>query len=700
MRSRMLVALAGIALLVPCLASGRVVKFVITQRRVLANGMSFGKAGPYERLDGIAYMEVDPHDPLNAVIVDLDKALRNARGMVEFSSPFIILKPIDMAKGNHKIWYGVNNRGNIIELNWRAFPPVPTSNDPLTAADVGNNLFLELGYTFVDAGWEGNVIPNNHRLAPTLPVARNADGSPIVGLTRVEYPGTGDFAAPVFTSPLEGASGASFTSYETADTDTTHSTLTMRDTETAPRVPIPSNQWAFGKCPTGQASLVPTTTDICLFNGFQLDKVYELVYPAKNPIVQGLGYAVTRDIASFLRYETHDDVGNPNPLAASGSTVGIRRCYGSGTSSTGMYMRDWLYLGFNEDEAHRNVFDAVQIAIPGTHRGLFNVRFSDPNIWSNQDHSFDFVSNSYPPQTFAVRTDPISGIRDGILKRPATDPLVFQIDTSNEFWNMMASLNAVDGLGHPVRIPRNVRMYFLSSTAHLGATGLFSLPAGAKGICDYATANAAFITAAYAPTLRALVVALDRWADKGIEPPPSNYPRLENGTLVSQEEAAEGFPNIPGVSFPTSMNVFHLLNFGPQFNSEGGIETILPPELGPSYENLIPLTDRNGLDVAGVRAMEIRAPIGTSTGWNVRAPGHRAPDLCGLNGSFFPFATTKAERIANGDPRMSLQERYTDHQGYVRAVRRAARELRQNGFLLQEDAQAWIKAAEASNILK
>ena len=213
---------------------------------------------------------------------------------------------------------------------------------------------------------------------------------------------------------------------------------------------------------------MPTTTDICVFDGFKVDRIYELIYPAKNPMVLGLGYAVTRDLASFLRYQARDEAGNPNPLPQGPTDVGIRRAYGSGTSSTGMYLRDWLYLGFNEDESHRKVFDAVQIVIPGTHRLFANVEFADPNNYSRQDLWHDSVSYSYPPLTFAVTTDPISGIRDGILKRPATDPLVFQVDSANEFWQMNASLNVHDGQGRPVPVPDNVRLYFaleLSSTA-------------------------------------------------------------------------------------------------------------------------------------------------------------------------------------------------------------------------------------------
>jgi hypothetical protein len=115
---------------------------------------------------------------------------------------------------------------------------------------------------------------------------------------------------------------------------------------------------------------------------------------------------------------------------------------------------------------------------------------------------------------------------------------------------------------------------------------------------------------------------------------------------------------------------------------------------------LVPRPDRDGIDAPGIRPIETRAPLGTNTGWNVRAPGRRAPNLCGLSGSFIPFATTQADRLANGDPRKSLEERYEDHDGYVEAVARAARDLVGERFLLEEDALAFVRAAEASDVLR
>ena len=671
-------------------ADARVVRIEVERTTPYAGGKEFGDAGRFERLDGTVYMEVDPDDPLNAVIVNLDRAPRNERGMVEFSAPFFIIKPVDMARGNRKLLYGINNRGNAIEIPFQTFPSLPPGADP----ESGDGLFFRLGYTFVDAGWAGDVTTTATRLGANLPVAVQADGSPIVSRIRIEYPSDPTAAGTVaHTLPLKG--NDRFVSYETADTDTAHSTLTVRDAIDGARRPVPADGWAFGTCPSGEASLAASTTDVCLFDGFDPDKVYELIYPAKNPWVMGLGYAATRDVAAFLRYEAADDAGTPNPLAASADATGIRRAYGLGISSTGMYLRDWLYLGFNEDEAHRRVFDAVRIHIPGTHRLFANVEFADPNIYSRQDRTSDFTSHSYPPLTYAVTTDPVTNIRDGILKRPATDPLVFHVDTSNEFWQMKASLNVHDGHGDPVPIPDNVRLYLLAGHPHGGAAGVGAMPSD-RGACEYVTNT----YRSAAPTMRALLVALDDWADHGIEPPPSSYPDVRRGTLATVDEVGRTFPAIPGVAFPTRANGLDALGFGPTFGPQGGRQTVLPPTRGGSYRVLVPTTDRDGHDIGGIHTVDIAVPVGTNTGWNLHAAGPRGRDLCSLTGSFFPFARTRAERMANGDPRLSLEERYGDHAGFVAAVRGAADESVGRRILLPEDAVVLVRMAEESDVLR
>jgi hypothetical protein len=666
------------AISLPQISEARLVRLSVETREAFVGGISWGNTGPYERLLGTAHMEVNPRDALNRSIVDLDNAPRNQRGLVEFSTRFFILKPVNMGLGNHKIYYTVNNRGNDGLVSAQ------------TVAQVGaNELYLRLGYTIVDAGWEGDVVQTAINLAAHLPVATQPDGSPIVGLMRVEYSDRNLPQSGTFTLNLEGNSN--FHSYEAADTDTAHATFTVRDDVNAAKMPISPDRWAFARCPSGPGVQEPSSFDICYFDGFRADKIYELIYRAKNPIVMGLGFATTRDFASFLRYQREDDFGNPNPLGE-----GIRRVYSTGASQTGGYLRDFIYLGFNEDESHRRAFEGIMPTIAGTDRVFINVRFADPNIWSDQDDRHDFLQSSYPPFSYAIATDPITGIRDGVMKRPATDPLVFQTDSGTEPWQLRGSLNVQDGQGNPVPVPSNVRLYLNSSTSHgMQLAGFNTPPPGTNVLCENHTPSAAITE-----TARALLVAMDQWADQGIEPPRSNYPRLEDRNLVTVDEARAAFPRIPGVPFPMGQNPLELLDFGPLFGRLGGVLTLQPPVLGPTYRQYVPKPDEDGLDIAGVRPMQIRVPIGTNTGWNVRAAGHRPGNLCGLTGSHIPFFETRAERRAAGDPRQSLEERYHTHRGFVRAVERAARDLVRERFLLQEDADRLIQAARDSNILQ
>lgn len=662
------------------LAEARVVRFVVESRTPFAEGASFGNTGPYERLVGFAYHEVDPTDPLNGIITDIDKAPRNARGQVEFRTPFFILKPVDLARGNRKIYYTVNNRGNDALLNAR------------TSADVGLNDFpLRMGYIIADAGWQGDLVPTPTRLAAELPIAVQPDGTPIVERMRYEYSDRNIAKDGIFTLPLEGS--AAFKSYGAADTNTARASLTVRDTLRGPKTPIAADRWAFGRCPTGRASLTPSTTDVCLFDGFKVTKLYELIYSAKNPIVLGLGHATTRDVASFLRYETRDAAGNANPLATNGA-LEVQRVYATGASQTGGYLRDFTYYGFNEDEAHRRVFDGIIPTIVGTDRVFINARFADPNVFASQDVTHDFLQSSYPPFTYAVWTDPLTGIRDGILKRPASDPRVLQADSATEFWQLRASLNTVDADRRTVPIPPNVRLYFVSSTAHSFATSGLAQPApGRLQKCEQP------VTTPTGEIQRALLVAMDQWVDQGVEPPASNYPQIEDGTLIEPSDVRAAFPAIPQATVPVQANTLELLDFGSAFGRFGGVLAVQPPRLGPRYPVLVPKPDADGLDLGGTRPLQVRVPLGTSTGWNARTAEYRGPDLCGLSGAFFPFAKTGAQRKASGDPRQSLEERYTDRAGLVKAVEEATRALVKDRFLLQEDADRFIAAARASGIL-
>lgn len=664
-------------------------RIVIDAREAYACGHSFGDTGACERLTGSAHFAIDPQDPRNAVIVNLDRAPRNSEGLVEFSAPFVIIKPVDMARGNGKLFYDINNRGN-------------TDLAPVAdAASVNGQVAqqLRMGFALVDAGWHGDGIANPVQLFPQFPVAQAPGAEPMTGRVRLEF----SVPAPAFSQPL----APFWRSYAPVSTDTAKATLVMRERAGEAATPIAPDRWCFA---TGSPEdRIASDTDIMLFDGFSPDRLYELIYEAKDPVVMGLAYAVTRDLAAFLRFASADTAGEPNPLLQPGGALPRRAC-AYGASSTGMYLREFLYLGFNEDEAGRKLFDGVFINTGGANRLFANVEFAHPTFYSAQDGHQDFVSNAIGPASFGISTDPLTGREDGILKRPASDPLLIEAVDENSFWTWKNSLQVADGRGQPIPTPDNVRLYFKAGAGHLGIHGLLSPPlnpAGFMGECRYpaqALNAPAFNPQAIERGLPglggAMVVVLDEWVDRGIAPPASTFPRKETGELVALAEYRALFPRIPGFEPPEVMAGLDILDFGPEFGPEGGRMTQLPPVHGAAYALFVPRPDADGIAVGAHRPMEAAAPTGTNVGWNVRREGCRAGDLCGLEGAFVPFARTKADRLASGDPRLSLEERYGDHAGFVAAVRAAADDLVQARFMLPADAQAWIAAAGESDVLK
>jgi hypothetical protein len=189
---------------------------------------------------------------------------------------------------------------------------------------------------------------------------------------------------------------------------------------------------------------------------------------------------------------------------------------------------------------------------------------------------------------------------------------------------------------------------------------------------------------------------------KGTPMPPSRYPTIADGTLVQDTTAAMGFPKIPGR--PSPENQIHPLleyELGPGFNYQdaSGFLTAVP-KVKRSLPQLVVKVDADGNEVAGIKSPLQAAPLGTYTGWNVTASGPLKGQVCGNSGGFIPFAKTTAERLANGDPRPSLEERYRSHEDYVAAVSKAASALQREGYLLEHDAEAMVKQAKASDVLR
>ena len=626
------------------------------------------RSGRTEKLRLRAFGEVDPSDPRNRVIADLELAPRNARGMVEFAMDVIILKPVTLRNGNRRLLHYMNNRGN---LDSPFFPSIGVlsvfndgsgGNDPTTAAHAGNGFLMRQGYTIVSSGWDPGVAAGGNRLTITLPVAINADGSPVIGPSLEEF--VIDNATTV-TAPL---------TYPAAAMDKSLASLTVRTKYDDPPMTISATGWEYVNALS--IRLLPAGTP------FTEGRLYDFTYPARDPLVAGLGFAATRDLAAFFRRADSDEIGTPNPLAGK-----IDRAYTFGISQPARYMRDFLYLGFNEDEQGRPVFDGILNWLAGGSGIFLNYRFAQA-ARTHRQH----IGRWYPEREFPfanqILFDPVTGKTDGRLRSCVTSktcPNVFEVNSGNEYWVKTGSLLHTDTLGNDLRDPRHVRFYLLSSLPHNASTGF--------GICQQ-PGNPLVPN----PGLRALLVALDDWVTAGKKPPASRVPQRRNGTLVSstpQDEA--GFPSIPGVTYNGLMTTGDLFDFGPLFDK--GILSNLPPIfLGSPYPAFVPRTDADGNDIAGIRLPEIEVPLATYTGWSLRAAAFAGDDLCDASGQKLDFAQTKVERLALGDPRPSIEERYPTHKKYVKDVTHAATRLFNQRLLLEEDVQRYILLAEASSI--
>ncbi|MFL5389603.1 MAG: hypothetical protein ACJ79C_12810, partial [Myxococcales bacterium] len=313
-------------------AEARITRIVITSvERPTFGGTTFGvngSVGAYEKIRGVAFGEVDPADPRNGVIVDIGLAPRTASGTVGYSMDFFLFKPIDLAKGNHKLFMEVNNRGT------KLFGPFNLSsggNNPTTAADAGGAFLMHQGYSLAWNGWDISAPPGGDRLTITVPVARNRDGTTITG-PSYEYLVFDN--ATTRSAPL---------TYAAATLDQSTATLTVRQHLTDPRVTIDPSGWEFVN--ERAIRLLPAGT------AFQQSAIYEFSFTAKDPLVAGLGFAATRDFVAFLKHAAADDTGTRNPLAGD-----VTVAHAFTVSQPGRYLNDFLSLGFNEDARGRRVF--------------------------------------------------------------------------------------------------------------------------------------------------------------------------------------------------------------------------------------------------------------------------------------------------------------------------------------------------------
>lgn len=661
-------AFAGLVWLCSLAASARaeLVRIEIRERSDVLNGHAWGKAGAYERLAGRVFFEVDPELPANRTVADLQLAPRNAHGRVEFSADFFMLKPRDSRAGNGTLLLEIPNRGNKYLL--RQFNFAVASNDPRRLEHFGDGYLLEQGYALVWLGWQFDVPDHPELLRLFAPPARAAEG-PITGRVRSEF---------VPDRKVQGFSlgDRNMIAYPAANPEDPEATLTVRDRAEAPRRTIPRNRWRFAREEFGR--LVPDRTRVWMDAGFEPGKIYEVVYRARDPVVAGLGLAAVRDLVSFLKY------GGPEHAMLADQARSLKRAIGIGTSQSGRFLRSFLYHGFNQDERGRQVFDGVIAHVAGAGRGSFNHRFAQP---SRDGHPF--MNQFYPvdiyPFTDLEQEDPETGLREGLLGRAQQAkvvPKVFYTNSSYEYYGRAASLTHTTLNGtRDCALPDTTRIYLFAGTQHSPA----EFPPASTGTQNPVNPND------YRRPMRALLAAMHRWLAEGTEPPPSRHPRLDRGELVPLSSLR--FPRIPGVGVPARIRHAWRVDYGPEFRS-AGIIAFEPPRVGKNFPVLVPQVDGDGNEIAGIRLPEVAVPLATYTGWNLRTPEIGAPEeLFSMAGSFLPFPRTRAERARRGDPRPSIEERYSGRDDYLGRVRQAARALVDEGFLLERDIAAILDAA-------
>jgi len=597
----------------------------------------------YEKIAGTVYFAVNPSDPRNAIIVDVDKAPRNAAGLVEFSSDFYILRPKD-GRGNNSALVEVSNRGGRGLL--RQFNRGGPQTDPDTDADLGDKFLMRFGFTLAWVGWEFDVADRPGTMRIHVPVATDR-GKTISGIVRAAFiPG----------SRVNEFVLRDLGHYDAVDPEGSDSQLTVRSAFLGKGEVVPRQRWHL----KGHA--------VTMEGGFEPGKTYEISYRAENPPVAGLGFAAMRDFSSWLKHAAGD------PIPA------VRYTYAFGASQSGRYLRDFLYEGFNTDEHDRQVFDGVMAHIAGAARIDLNARWSTPiGLGVHSATSFPFAD--------ASMKDPVSGVQEGALdnaRARAHQPKIFYTNTPVEYWGtgrVAALIHTTPDGAADIVPPDNVRVYFLAGTQH--SPGRFP-PTIANG-------QQADNPVEYAWPMRALLLAMHRWVSIGAAPPASAYPKLSDGTLV--KAGAVGFPSIPGVPSPRDLNAgWRVANTIVKTTGFG--DFLFGAGKGATLPLLVPAVDADGNERAGIRLPDVAVPLGTYTGWNFRNPATGSPtELVSLLGSSMYFPATRAARDAAKDPRRSVEERYPSRDQYLAQVEKAADALVARGYLLIDDVPRIVQRA-------
>ena len=630
-------------------AAATIERLEVLNRKPAFGGTRFGDVGEYEMVIAVAHVKVNPAHPANQRIVDL-AAAADPDGAVRYRTDVVILRPRAADKASRVLVVDVANRGRKLML------PLVDDGDLQadTATQAGNGWLMRQGHTLLWVGWQGD-LPldrSGQNVGMALPLATDR-GAPITGTSLEEV---------VFDAP--GVSGTMPLSYPTATPDTARAELTVRARPDAPATVVPAEAWRYKS-----ASEIEFKRPA----GFDAGAIYQFTYQARDPRPMGLGMAALRDVVTFLKTAPADAQGQTQPMADIRPQVTVVL----GISQSGRFLRDFIWQGFNAAPVGGRVFDAAMPTIAGSRKTYTNVRWAQPGRYSRQQEDHWFYGDQFP-FGYGTITDPLTGRTDGIFARCRTDdtcPKLMHVDSNLEFWQARSSLVVTDGAGHDTPLPDDVRAFLMSSTQHVASS------APAAGICQLPNNPAR-----QSSTYRALMTRLIAWARDGQPPPPSRYPSVAAGTMVQPQRIAMGFPDLDalGMKLPAALN-----------DLSPADQTVIPPRVDTSrhYALLVPRTDADGHDVAGIRVPDIDVPLATHTGFGLRKAGFAEGQLCGLNGSYLPLSKDFQERNAKRDPRLSMAERYATRSAYVQQVRASAERLKADGLMLDEDVARLLDAA-------
>lgn len=613
-------------------------------------------------MEGVARFAVDPEAPENAGIADLRLADRDGDGRVRFEADFTVLRPANPAHVSGRLLFAVSNRGRRSSVPFSALsaPPPAEIGERI---DPGDGFLLRRGWTIAWCGWQWDVMRRPGAMGLAAPQARLPAGDRD-GQVRVQFQPHVDAAHHVLghwpLDPPPGAIAITHAPLRPADGEDPDAVLAVRQHPRAEAIPLPRASWRFG----------PDGASVWLASGFQPGLVYDLRYRPRDCPVAGTGLLAVRDFVSGLRH-------GPEEARAAGP---VEHAFAVGVSQTGRFLRDLLHRGLNVDGAGRRVFDGMVIQVAGARRGEFAQRYGQPSVQHvpGLGHLPPFLDG----EVFAPQRE-----RGGM-------PRVFSINTSSEYWRIEASMTHMDEAGTAdVEPPADVRTYLLAGCQHVpGAPALTRSPFSSPWVrpANHLT------TVDFTPLLRAALVNLERWVAEDVEPPPSAVPSLADGTAVERPAVLARFAAFSGAVLPREDRLPALPRW--DLGERAGEGVVHHPEAGGEpHRSFVSSVDASGNEEAGIRHPDLTVPLASHTGWNPRAAGAGADgQLLDMLGSSVPLPRTREERVATGDPRLSIEERYADRDEYLRLVRAEAERLVAARHLLAEDVDLVVARAGRS----